>query len=305
MPIKTMAEAIRDAQAELLETDARVFIMGEGVPDPKCIFGTTANLAKEFPGRVFDMPISENGGVGICIGAAITGMRPIFITQRADFLLYAADQIINNAAKWWGMFGGEAGACPLVIRAIIGRGWGQGMQHSQHLENLFGRIPGLRVRCPSNAYDAKGMLFDAVRGQTPTIIFEHRWTHELKCAVPDGLYRVVPGVKRLRGGHVTLRAWGYMVHVCLKFSDLCLEQGVRIAVEDTGGPVNDSLHGIVIRENDCCPPSPHLSRGFYPTMESIAHSFNYEALRLNLEPLREYDSSHAHDVPNPEFRGPF
>ena len=151
-------EAIREAIGQSMEKDDSVFVIGEGVPDPKGIFGTTLGLQEKYgTNRVLDMPVSENGMTGVCIGAALTGLRPILIHQRLDFSLLSLDQIINNAAKWHYMFGGRL-SVPLVIRLIIGQGWGQGAQHSQNLQALFAHIPGLKVVMPSNAYDAKGLL---------------------------------------------------------------------------------------------------------------------------------------------------
>lgn len=281
MPIKTVAEAIREAQAQLLESDPSVFLIGEGVNDQGA-FGTTKGLKDEFPGRVMEMPVSENGMTGVCIGAAINGLRPIMIHMRADFLLYAADQIINNAAKWWGMFGGKNGTCPIVIRAIIGRGWGQGMQHSQHLENMFSEIPGLKVVCPSNAYDAKGLLIWAARQNNPVLFFEHRWIHELKCEVPDGMYEIKPEQKMLKFVHGApiIATYGYLVHEAMKAASK-----TDLSVFDTRGPIGANWF-----EDSCCPPSPHLSKGFYPEAYDLCP----------LIPRHE-----PHDVPNPAFKGPF
>ena len=286
--IKTTAEAIREAQAQLLLESKDVFIIGEGVNDQGA-FGTTKGLKEEFPGRVLEMPVSENGMTGVCIGAAVSGMRPIMIHMRADFLLYAADQIINNAAKWWGMFGGKAGSCPLVIRDIIGRGWGQGMQHSQHLEKMFAEIPGLTVLCPSNAYDAKGMLIWASRQKNPVLFFEHRWIHELKCEVPTQMYEVEPEPKRLTkkvnyccmdSKFRVIKTYGYLVHEAME----AYRHNSNIEVWDMRGPL-----GANWVEESCCPPSPYLSRGFYPTAQDLGAPA----------------TDRPHDVPNPDFKGPF
>lgn len=277
MPIKSVSEAIKEAHAQILNENDNAFVMGEGLGDAKRAFGTVPNHA-----RVYDMPVSENGMTGVCIGAAISGMRPIMVHMRADFLLYAADQIINNAAKWWAMFGGKGGNCPLVIRAIIGRGWGQGMQHSQHLENIFAQIPGLTVIAPSNAYDAKGMLIWASRQKNPVIYFEHRWIHELKAEVPDEMYEVLPRgvcVNTAPKGSRLVRTYGYLVHEAVaasKHSD--------IEVWDMRGPI-----GANWVEKSCCPPSPALSKGFYPTAQDLG------APPADL----------PHDIPNENFRGPF
>lgn len=283
MPIKSVAEAIRDAQHQLLAESDNVFLIGEGINDQGA-FGTTRGLKDKFPGRVMEMPVSENGMTGVCIGAAISGMRPIMVHMRADFLLYAADQIINNAAKWWGMFGGMAGTCPLVIRAIIGRGWGQGMQHSQHLEKMFSEIPGLTVVCPSNAYDAKGLLIWASRQPNPVLFFEHRWIHELKCEVPDEMYEVTPGVRKLTADRrlvsERILTYGYLVHEALEAA----KHDPSIEVWDMRGP-----EGANWTERSCCPPSPHLSKDFYPTAQDLGAP----------------PSNTPHDIPNPDFKGPF
>lgn len=283
VPIKTTAEAIREAQLQLLAESENVFLMGEGINDQGA-FGTTRGLRQAYPKRVLEMPVSENGMTGVCIGAAISGLRPIMVHMRADFLLYAADQIINNAAKWWGMFGGKAGNCPLVIRAIIGRGWGQGMQHSQHLEKMFSEIPGLTVVCPSNAYDAKGLLIWASRQNNPVLFFEHRWIHELKTEVPDEMYEVIPHVKKLTPNRSLVSerilTYGYLVHEAL----MAAKHEPSIEVWDMMGP--DGANWV---EKSCCPPSPELSKYFYPTAEEFGAP----------------PSNKPHDIPNKDFVGPF
>jgi pyruvate/2-oxoglutarate/acetoin dehydrogenase E1 component len=296
----SVAEAIREAQVQLMKGSRDVFVIGEGVPDPKGCFGTTKGLKEQFPDRVFDMPVSENGMTGVCIGAAVAGMRPIMVHMRADFLLYAADQIINNAAKWWAMFGGQAGPCPIVIRAVIGRGWGQGLQHSQHLENMFGSIPGLNVMCPSNAYDAKGMLIKASRSKNPTLFFEHRWIHSLKCHVPEEMYEVsMPTL--VRSGSIGVTAWGYMVHECMKAAEFLSTQGIELRIVDSRAPCSSSSSFDIIKEDSLCPPSPALSKDFYPTIEDIVVSYGGKIT----EEIEQYCSSRPHDVPNEDFMGPF
>ena len=163
----TFAEAIREGTDQCMGNDSSVFIMGLGVPDPKGIFGTTTGLREKYgEKRVLDMPVSENGMTGIAIGSALTGMRPIMTHQRRDFMLLALDQIINNAAKWHYMFGGQM-SVPLVVRLLVGQGWGQGPQHSQSLQAIFAHIPGLKVVMPFSPYDAKGLLVSAVEDNNP------------------------------------------------------------------------------------------------------------------------------------------
>ena len=173
-----------------MEADEKVYVMGLGVPDPKGIFGTTSGLQQKFgASRVLDMPVAENGMTGVAVGSALVGMRPVMVHQRIDFALLALDQIANSAAKWNFMFSGRR-SVPLVIRLLIGRGWGQGPQHSQSLQATFGHFPGLKVVMPSTPYDAKGMLIAAIEDANPVIFIEHRWLHNTFGLVPNEGYRV-------------------------------------------------------------------------------------------------------------------
>ncbi|WJW74599.1 transketolase C-terminal domain-containing protein [Thiohalobacter sp. IOR34] len=227
-------DAIRDALHLSLERDPGVIVIGEGVPDPKAIFGTTAGLRERFgPRRVFDMPLSENGMTGICIGAALTGLRPVMVHQRIDFALLAMDQIVNNAAKWHYMFNGQQGV-PLVIRMIVGRGWGQGPQHAQSLQALFAHVPGLKVVMPAVAEDAKGMLCAAIRDDNPVIFIEHRWIQPIQGEVPEGYYEspLEGAVVRRRGKDVTVAAFSYMLIEALAAAEALAALGLEVEVID-------------------------------------------------------------------------
>lgn len=185
MRLLKFKDAIREAQEIVLCSDEKAFLIGEGVPDPKAVFGTTAGLKDKFGSQVFDMPVSENGVTGICIGAAISGLKPILVHMRIDFALYSIDQIVNNAAKISSMFGGVHN-CQMVIRCLVGRGWGQGNQHSQNLTSMFAHVPGLKVVVPSNALDAKLLLLASHHDPNPVIFIEHRWLYETTSNVPEG-----------------------------------------------------------------------------------------------------------------------
>ncbi|MBF0261933.1 MAG: alpha-ketoacid dehydrogenase subunit beta [Magnetococcales bacterium] len=226
------AQAIREATAQALAADERVFLIGEGVPEPLGIFGTTKDLAQEFgPARVMDMPLSENGLTGICIGAALAGMRPIMVHQRIDFLYLAMDQLANVAAKWHYLFERPV---PLVLRTIIGRGWGQGPQHAQSLQALFGHIPGLKVVMPVTARDAKGMLLAAIDDPNPVLFIEHRWLHGVLGDVPEAPYRLALDRARLvrKGRDVTVAAYSYMVLEALKAAEVLAEHDIEVEVID-------------------------------------------------------------------------
>lgn len=232
--ILTGAAAIREALDQAMAMDPKVLVIGEGVPDPKRIFGTTEGLVEKFGRqRVMEMPVSENGMTGICIGAALRGWRPVMTHQRADFSLYALDQIINNAAKWHAMFGGQS-SVPLVIRLIIGRGWGQGAQHAQSLQALFAHVPGLKVVMPTTPYDSKGLFLAAIADNNPVIYLEHRWLHGITGDVPEAPYRIPLGRARVvrPGNDISLIGTSLMVLEALRAADVLREYGINAEVVD-------------------------------------------------------------------------
>ena len=208
--------------------------MGLGVPDPKGIFGSTLGLAEKFGShRVFDIPLSEHAVTGIAVGSAITGMKPILTHQRVDFALVSIDQIVNQAAKWHYMFNTKMVA-PIIIRMIIGRGWGQGPQHSQSLHAWFAHIPGLRVVMPSTAYDAKGLLLSALYDNSPVIFMEHRWLYNLKDEVPEEEYFVPLDKAKVlcKGTDITLVGISYTVLECMKAANILTKLIITCEVID-------------------------------------------------------------------------
>lgn len=228
----TFTQAVREATDQCMAADAGVYVMGLGVTDPKGIFGTTLGLEEKYgPERVLDMPASENAMTGVAIGSALVGMRPIMAHQRVDFAILALDQIINNAAKWHYMFGGQCGV-PIVIRLMIGRGWGQGPQHSQSLQAIFAHIPGLKVVMPVTPHDAKGLMIAAVEDDNPVILLEHRWLHNLHGPVPEEMYRVPldKAAVRREGGDATIAATSYMTLEALRAADDLSRTGIEAEV---------------------------------------------------------------------------
>ena len=228
------ANAIKEATDFCLEVDQSVLVIGLGVPDPKGIFGTTTGLQDKYgANRVMDMPIAENGMTGIVIGTSLNGYRPILTHQRVEFALLSIEQIVDQAAKWFYMNAGQQNV-PIVIRLIIGRGWGQGAQHSQSLESYFAHIPGLKVVMPSNAHDAKGLLISSVEDNNPVIFIEHRWLHNTVDYVPVDGYRTPIGkAKVVRDDKdVTIVAHSYMVLESIRCAEVLASQGISVEVVD-------------------------------------------------------------------------
>lgn len=227
-------DALREAQDQALERDARVFLIGEGIDDPGGVFGSTSGLVQKYGRqRVMDMPLAENGLTGVAAGAAMTGMRPVLIHMRIDFLPMAMDQIINHVAKWSYMTGGEV-KVPLTMRAIIGRGWGSAAQHSQSLQALFAHIPGLQVLMPASPYDAKGLLLGAIAGGSPSLVIEHRWLYDRTEAVPEEPYLIPTGrgVVRRSGNDVSLVGVSHMVYELLVAAEELAKEGISAEVID-------------------------------------------------------------------------
>jgi len=227
-------EAINEGFEFSLNQDKNVCLIGLGVSDPKGIFGTTSGLLDKFgKDRVFDIPIIENAITGIVIGASINNMRPILSHQRVEFALLSLEQIINQAAKWFHMSGGKQ-RIPIVIRLIIGRGWGQGAQHCQSLETLFSHIPGLKVVSPSNPNDAKGLLIEAIQDNNPVIFFEHRWLHNTFGFVKNKDLKIPIGkAKKIKQGYdISIVTYSYGVVLALQASKVLEKLNISCEIID-------------------------------------------------------------------------
>lgn len=241
----TYAQALNEALDQSLANDPKVYVVGLGVPDPIGVFGTTRNLVQKYgPRRVLDMPVSESGMTGIALGSALVGMRPVMTHMRLEFALLAVDQICNQAAKWHYMFGGQAKA-PLTIRMIVGRGWGQGPQHSQSLHSWFAHIPGLKVVMPSSAYDAKGLLLASIADDSPVVFIEHRWLYDIHGPVPEEPYTIPLGVPHVikSGRDVTIVGSSYATFEAMRAAQRLAEEGIDAEVIDlrTVSPLDDSI----------------------------------------------------------------
>jgi len=210
--------AINEALLQMMSSDDSVFLMGQGVKSPWYVGNTARGLLEKFgPERVIDTPVSENAITGAGVGAAIAGMRPVVVHPRMDFMMYAFDPIINEAANWHYMFGGKS-SVPVVIWGIINRGGEQAAQHSQAIHALFSHVPGLKVVMPSTPYDAKGLMISAIKDNNPVIYIDDRWLYRLEEDVPEDIYSVPigKGVIRKRGKDVTIVSVSYMALESLK-----------------------------------------------------------------------------------------
>ena len=230
----TYVEAILEATEGEMIRDPSVILLGMGVDDFRGIYGTIRGLVEKFGReRVFDTPLSEDAMTGVAIGAALAGLRPIHVHIRMDFVLLAMNQLINMAAKSRYMYGGAV-SVPIVVRSIIGRGWGQGPQHSQGLHSLFMHVSGLKVVAPSTPYDAKGCLIQSIRDDNPVMFIEHRMIHYQKGYVPESEYTVPFGKARVlaEGDDITLVGVSYMAVECLRAHRHLAEVGISAEVID-------------------------------------------------------------------------
>jgi pyruvate/2-oxoglutarate/acetoin dehydrogenase E1 component len=214
--------------------DPSVVVFGLDVDDPKAIQGTTRGLLEKYgAARVFGTPLSEDGMTGVAIGMALGGLRPLHIHIRMDFLLLAMNQLVNVAAKARYMYGGAVHV-PMVVRAMIGKSWGQGAQHSQAFYSFFMHVPGLKVVAPTTPYDAKGTLIHALCDNDPVLYIEHRLLHSQRSFVPEAPYAIGPGSARIvsQGTDVTLVGISHMQLECMKAGQYLESVGIGAEVID-------------------------------------------------------------------------
>lgn len=230
----TYAQAIAQGLQQAMELSPDVLLMGQLIDYSPGVFGTTTGLVERFGAdRVLDFPVAESVMTAAGMGAALAGLRPVLIHHRLDFMLYSMDAVVNWLSLWRFKSNNQS-RVPVTIRAIVGRGWGQGPQHSKSLHAWFAHLPGLRVAMPATAFDAKGLLLESIFGEDPTIIIEHRSLFTLKDDVPEPPYRVRFGkaVVRRRGKDITLVAMGVMVPLALKVAAQLAERSIDVEVID-------------------------------------------------------------------------
>ena len=239
------AQAINETFHQMMGENQDVFLIGQGVTSPWYVGDTANGLFDKFgPERVIDTPVSENGITGAAVGAALVGMRPVVVHPRMDFMYYAMDPIVNHAANWHYMFGGQE-CVPLTVWGIINRGGEQAAQHSQALQAMFMHVPGLKVVMPSNPYDAKGLLVASINDDNPVMYIDDRWLYNLVGDVPEEVYTVPigKGIIRRSGKDISLVATSYMVNEANKAAERLEKEGIDVEVIDLRSlkPLDENL----------------------------------------------------------------
>ncbi len=231
---KTYSEAINSAICQIMSNDSKTLVIGQLVDTPSGIFGTTTGLVQKFGNdRVKDFPISENFMTLYALGLSVGGYKTIVCHQRVDFMLYSLDAIVNWISLWY-FKSNKKSNIPLVIRAVVGKGWGQGPQHSKSLHSWFASLPGLNVAIPSSPFDVKGLLIEAMSNFTPTVIIENRALYQMSSEVPDEMYQIKFGRAKVlkEGEDITLVALGVAVPQALKAAHELEFLGTSVEVID-------------------------------------------------------------------------
>jgi pyruvate dehydrogenase E1 component beta subunit len=290
MTSQAFSDEIRDGLDHALTIDPSVLVFGLGVPDPKGVFGTTVGLQeKHGDKRVFDIPTSENALTGIAIGAALGGFRPVLVHQRLDFALLSMDQLVNNAAKWNFMFGGQRNV-PITIRMILGRGWGQGPTHSQNLQSWFAHIPGLKVVMPALASDAKGLLLASIADPNPVVFLEHRWLHNMQTSgsTADDPIELGKASQLKTGDAVTIVSVSYMTIEALHAVEVLSAQGVDCDLIDlrTVSPIDWPMIEKSVRKTGRLLVLDTGFQSFGLAAEIIAHVSDHCWNELKSKPMR-------------------
>lgn len=309
----TYSQAINDALKEEMRRDGQMVVFGEDVAQFGGIFGLTRGLYEEFgPLRVRNSPVSENAIVGVGIGAALTGLRPCIELMYSDFMLVAFNELFHSCAKWRYLHGPEY-KVPLVVRTASGSAFGAGAEHSNCFESLFMHSPGLTVVCPSNPYDAKGLLKTAIRSDNAVLFFEHKQLYQTKGEVPEEEYTIPFGEAKVvrEGSDVTIVAVGLMVKKALEAAELLAKDGISAEVIDprTLAPFDketvfasvEKTHRAVIVEES------NKTAGIGAEIASLIQEEMYDALDSPVVRVAALDiplpynvGLELHALPNPE-----
>ena len=284
------AKAILEATDQAMALCPQVIVLGQLVDTQSGIFGTTTGLVEKYGAeRVQDFPVSENLMTAAAMGASLTGLRPVIAHQRLDFMLYSLDAIANWLALWRFKSNGKS-AMPVTIRTIVGKGWGQGPQHSKSLHAWFAHLPGLRVAVPATAYDAKGLLLESIFSETPAIFVEGRGLFSMTDDVPEKPYRVRFGqaIVRRPGKDATVVAIGSMVPVAMRAASIMEKEGVGVEVVDprTLSPLDRrTICGSVLKTGRLVVADPAW-RSFGAAAEIMASVAENLGDRMKSKPVR-------------------
>ncbi len=285
----SFCDALNEAMYQEMERDPAVFTYGIGVPDHKKIFGSTSRLLERFgPERCFDTPLCEEAMTGFGLGAAIMGLRPVHVHIRMDFLLLAMNQLVNMVSNFAYSTNGNMKA-PLVIRVVVGRGWGQGYQHSKSLHSYFAHIPGLKVIAPTTPRDAKGLLTAAIRDNDPVIFIEHRWLYWAVGEVPEEPFTIPIGQGNVLnpGKDITVAATSWMNIEAMKAAEILAKRGIGVEVVDprTLSPLDDSLVIESVQKTGHCIVADNdwIPCGFGAEMAARVHEKCFGRLRSPVE----------------------
>jgi acetoin:2,6-dichlorophenolindophenol oxidoreductase subunit beta len=243
----SFGEAINEALSQALDLDESVFVYGIGADGKSGIFGSTTGLVDRFGSkRVFDTPIAEQGLTAMALGAAVAGLRPVLVHQRFDFMLYAADALTNWIAPWRFISGGRANV-PLTLRVIVGKGWGQGPQHSKSLHAWFAHVPGLQVVMPASPADAKGLLLSSIFSNDPTLFVEARALYSMREPVPVLPYyiRIGEALTRRTGKDLTIVAMGSMIPPSLQAAEELAKANIDVEVIDLRSLMPLDMNAII------------------------------------------------------------
>jgi len=291
----TYRQALNEALHDEMAADESVFVFGLDVPDHKRIFGSTAGLVEKFGSRrCFGTPLSEDAMTGVALGAALSGLRPVHVHIRVDFLLLAMNQLANmvSCARY---MSGDRLKVPLVIRSVIGRGWGQGAQHSKTLHSFFAHIPGLKVVMPANPQDAYSLLRASIQDDSPVVFLEHRWLYDAPSEV-DKDFKVPIGKSRVQreGTDLTVVSTSWMTVEALKAREILLKRGVSLEIIDvrTIAPADMETIAASVKKTGLCIAADYdwLPCGF---ASEIAASVSYECFGSLRRPVERIGFAHT------------
>jgi pyruvate dehydrogenase E1 component beta subunit len=287
----TYRDAINEAISQEMRLDSSVFLYGIDVADHTCVFGSAKNLVEEFGSdRIFSTPLSEDAMTGFALGAASNGMRPIHMHMRVDFMLLAMNQLVNMISSYRYGSGGTLSA-PMVVRAVIGRGWGQSFQHSKSLHSWLAHIPGLKVVMPVSPRDAKEMMVAAIRDDNPVIVIEHRWLYDVAGDVPINMeIASLEGARVLRkGDSLTVVATSWMCIEALKAAEILAKRAIYLEVIDVRSIApfyDDEIIKSVRRTGKCIvADNDWVYCGFSAEVASRVHKKCFDKLEMPVERL--------------------